>query len=84
MTRGKGLASISKREMNMTEIYHIEDLDEHTVSELICVKCGKRWIGVRPTSCLLKHLECPECGLDGYVIETGQELFDEDGEYIKG
>ena len=69
--------------MNMAEIYHIEDLDEHTVSELICVKCGKRWIGVRPTSCLLKHLECPGCGLAGYVIETGQELFDEDGEYIR-
>lgn len=68
----------------MAEIYHIGDLDEHTVSELICVKCGKRWIGVRPSSCLLKNLECPECGLAGYVIETGQELFDEDGEYIKG
>ena len=45
----------------------------HTVSEVICVKCGARWISVRPAKTLLKTIECPNCG-PGYVIETGQEL----------
>jgi heterodisulfide reductase subunit A-like polyferredoxin len=54
----------------------IIDFDEnipHTVSEVICVKCGFRWISVRPSSVLLKKLECKNCGT-GYVIETGQEF----------
>ena len=45
----------------------------HVVSEVICVKCGKRWIAVRPEETLLKELECSNCG-QGYVIETGQTL----------
>ena len=52
------------------------DFDEnipHTVSEVICVKCGFRWISVRPSMVLLKEIECRNCGA-GYVIETGQEL----------
>ena len=48
----------------------------HKVSEVICVKCGKRWISVRPEMTLLKELECPNCG-QGYVIETGQEIREE-------
>ena len=51
----------------------IEKNEPHTISEVICVKCGKRWIAVRPSDVLLKELECPNCG-QGYVIETGQEL----------
>ena len=52
----------------------------HTVSEVICLKCYKRWISVRPTYTLLIDLECPNCGA-GYVIETGQEYkeFDNQG-----
>jgi len=56
----------------------ITDIDEntpHKVSEVICVKCGSRWMAVRPEDALLKHLECKECGT-GYVIETGQILDD--------
>ena len=45
----------------------------HRVSEVICVRCCRRWIAVRPETILLKDLECPECGA-GAVIETGQEL----------
>lgn len=45
----------------------------HVTSEVICVKCGKRWISVRPERTLLKNLECVNCG-QGYVIETGQIL----------
>ena len=43
----------------------------HKVSEVICVDCKYRWIAVRPTDTLLKDLECPKCGKQGYVIETG-------------
>lgn len=45
----------------------------HEVSEVICVKCGKRWISVRPEGTLLKEIDCPNCGR-GYVIKTGEAL----------
>ena len=51
-------------------------LSAHTVSEIICVKCGKRFISVRPYDTLLKDLECPKCHKKGFCIETGQ-IFDE-------
>ena len=57
----------------MDNIIRIEKNIPHTVSEVICVKCGKRWICVRPEDTLLKDIECPECG-SGYVIETGQNI----------
>lgn len=60
-------------------IIPIEKNEPHTVSEVICVKCCKRWIAVRPSDVLLKELECPNCG-QGYVIETGQELKEGDRE----
>lgn len=46
----------------------------HKVSEVICINCKYRWIAVRPTNTLLKDLECPQCGLQGYVIETGETI----------
>lgn len=55
----------------------IIDIDEyrpHVVSEVICVKCLKRWISARPESTLLKDLQCPKCKRAGYVIETGEDL----------
>ena len=57
----------------MKEIYieHIDDHRPHKVSEVICVKCGSRWLSVRPTETLLKQLECENCG-QGFVIETGE------------
>lgn len=57
----------------MDKIVNFEANMEHTVSEVICVKCLKRWICVRPSSVLLKDIECT-CGNTGYVIETGQDL----------
>lgn len=45
----------------------------HKVSEVICVKCGSRWISVRPAGTLLKSLECPNCG-PGFAIETGEVM----------
>jgi hypothetical protein len=55
----------------------ITDIEEglpHRVSEVICVKCGHRYICVRPEETLLKKMECGGCGLIGYMIETGQIL----------
>ena len=53
----------------------IEQNLPHEVSELICLKCLNRWIGVYPTDTPLKELEC-KCGKVGYVIKTGQTLPD--------
>lgn len=57
----------------MAKVTGIEANVLHTVSEVICVKCGFRWIAVRPSSVLLKELQCKNCG-QGFVIETGQEI----------
>lgn len=57
----------------MNNIVPIEANMEHTVSEVVCLKCLSRWICVRPSSVLLKEIEC-SCGNTGYVIETGQDL----------
>ena len=59
------------------KIVPIEANMPHKFSEVICVKCGKRWIAARPIFVLLKDLECPNCGV-GYVIETGEVM--EEGE----
>lgn len=59
----------------MDDLIRMEERKPHTVSEVICVKCGKRWVSVRPEDVLLKDLECPNCG-KGYVIETGEVIND--------
>lgn len=46
----------------------------HKTAEVICVKCGRRWIAVYPAGTLLKDLQCPKCKRQGYVILTGQEF----------
>ena len=53
-------------------IVHIDDALPHKVSEVICVKCGHRWIATRPEETRLKQLECPECGKQGDAVETGE------------
>ena len=63
----------------MTNVVDIEENMEHEISELICLKCFSRWIGVYPTVTLLKNLEC-KCGAVGYVIKTGQSLSDSEVE----
>lgn len=45
----------------------------HKYSEVICLKCLKRVISVRPIYVLLKQLEC-DCGETGYIIETGEVM----------
>ena len=61
----------------MGDVINIEENLPHTVSEVICVKCGHRWVSVRPDTVFLKELECPNGG-KGYVIETRQILERED------
>ena len=62
--------STARRGVSRSLFTDEEDMP-HKVSEVICVKCGKRWISVRPEVTLLKQLECENCGC-GYVIETGE------------
>ena len=52
----------------------IEENMPHKVSEVMCINCKHRWIAVRPTNTLLKNLECPQCWLQGYTIETGEVI----------
>lgn len=60
-------------------IVDFEEYIPHSVSELICVKCGRRWIGVYPTDTWLKELHCPDCG-PGFVIMTGQQIETEENQ----
>lgn len=59
----------------MGNVIDIEENLPHEISELICLKCFHRWIGVYPERTRLKKLECT-CGEIGYVIKTGQTLPD--------
>lgn len=59
------------------KVIPIEAKMPHKVSEVICVRCCRRWIDVRPEGTLLKRLECPGCGQTGGVIETGEEINDQ-------
>lgn len=50
----------------------INENQPHKVSEVICIECKHRWLEVRFNITLLKGLECPWCGKQGYVIELGK------------
>ena len=54
-------------------IASIDDKTPHEVSEVICLKCLRRWIAVYPEDMLLKEIDC-KCGEVGYVIKTGQTI----------
>lgn len=58
----------------MRDIVDIDSNRPHTVSELICLRCYKRWIAVYPTYSNLINFQCPKCGEVGFVINTGQEI----------
>jgi nitrite reductase/ring-hydroxylating ferredoxin subunit len=57
----------------MNKIIDISEGMPHKVSEVICVKCGERWLAIRPEKTLLKDLECPKHHV-GFVIETGEDM----------
>ena len=67
-----GMQGVPRTKKNMVRVVNIEENTPHKVSEVICIECKHRWIAVRPTTTLLKNLECARCGLQGYVIETGE------------
>ena len=56
----------------MTKIVDINEYKPHKVSEAICIKYAYRWLAVRLVGTLLKDLECPDCGKQRFVIETGE------------
>lgn len=56
------------------KVIRFEERLPHSISEVICIKCFARWIAVRPTTTLLKELQCPRCKEVGYVINTGEEI----------
>lgn len=62
----------------MNNIINIEENLPHKVSETICLRCFKRWIAVRPTSVLLKDMDCPYCKRTGLVIETREIIQGDD------
>ena len=62
---------------NAIDMLNEPDEDPHKVSEVMCVKCCKRWIAARPVTTLLKELECPQCGKQGFAIETGEEIIND-------
>ena len=47
--------------------------EPHEISELICLKCLDRWIGVTAVGVPLKDMTCV-CGERGYIIKTGQTI----------
>lgn len=57
----------------MHNIIDFDEYTQHKVSEVICVKCGERWLAIRPEVTLLKDLECKNCG-KGFTIETGEQM----------
>lgn len=75
MTENKEIDETIKND----NIIDITENMEHEVSELMCMKCLKRWIGVYPVATLLKDIEC-ECGEVGFVIKTGQMICEESEE----
>ena len=60
--------------MSRAKVINIEENLPHKVSEVICINCKHRWIAVRPEKTLLKDLECHECQINGFVIETGEVI----------
>lgn len=55
-------------------ITDLSEYEEHTVQELICLKCNYRYIGVYPSKIWLKDLTCQKCNTRGLIIATGQSI----------
>jgi len=51
---------------------------EYYTAELICIRCGFRYIGVWPVVTPMATLHCDRCGTIGNMIKTGELLFDEE------
>jgi hypothetical protein len=53
---------------------------EYYTAELICIRCGFRYIGVWPVITPMATLHCDRCETVGSLIKTGEFLFDEEDE----
>ena len=53
-------------------------INDRKVSQVICLVCYRRWIAARPIEIRLNDLECPDCGKQGFAIETGETSVVED------
>jgi DNA polymerase III alpha subunit (gram-positive type) len=62
----------------MNNIVDINANCPHQVQELICAECKFRWISVRPFGLHLRNMECPKCLKFGYIIATGEILYDQE------
>lgn len=60
----------------MGKVIDITASTPHTVAEVMCWKCGRRFVSVAPSSVLLKDLQCPD-GHIGYCFYTGQDVVTE-------
>lgn len=60
-------------------------INGHKVSQVICLRCFRRWIAGRPVDTRLDELQCPSCNEQGFAIETGETSVAEDlmERYIK-
>lgn len=56
------------------KVIDINDSRPAKVSVVICLKCLKRWVAVRPLATRLIDLECPQCHEQGFAIETGEDI----------
>lgn len=66
------------------KIIDIDCNEPHLTGELICIRCGYRYIGTWNAKVWLKELYCPNCKKCGYTIGTGQILEHGDlSEYTK-
>ena len=53
-------------------------INGNKVSQVVCLNCHRRWIAARPIETKLAELECPDCGILGDAIETGEISVAED------
>ena len=60
------------KDMVNSEQNSINDNIPYKKSEVICVNCSYRWLAERQVTKPLKDIECPWCGKQGFVIETGE------------
>lgn len=58
----------------MGKIISIDCMEPHLTGELICIRCGYRYIGTWNEKVWLKELYCPNCQERGFIIGTGQIL----------
>lgn len=56
----------------MGKVIDIDAYEPHLTGELICLRCGYRYVGTWNEKVWLKQLYCPNCQIQGFTIGTGQ------------